>query len=263
MVTDSHCHLDALAYGGDAGVDAVVARAAQAGVDRLITIGSGYELPCALRAAAVAERHPNVWFTVGLHPHDAKHWGPPAREALIELSRRPKCVGFGEMGLDFHYDHSPRDVQRSVFREQIRLAHEVRLPLVIHDRSSEGETLRILVEERAFPESGGPGVLFHCYTGDVVAMEEIVKRGGFVSIPGIVTFKNADLMREVAARVPGDRLMIETDSPFLTPVPFRGQKNEPAYLVKVAEKVAELRGMPVEELARVTSENAGRFFGIP
>jgi TatD DNase family protein len=249
-------------YGGDAGVDAVVARAAAAGVSRLVTIGSGYELPCALRAAAVAERHANVWFTVGLHPHDAKHWGPEAKDALVQLASRPKCVGLGEMGLDFHYDHSPRDVQRQGFREQIRLACELGLPIVIHDRESDGETLRILVDEHAFPPDGGPGVLFHCYTGDVVAMQDIVERGGWVSIPGIVTFKNALLMRQVATQIPLDRLLIETDSPFLTPVPFRGQKNEPAHVVKVAEAIARLRDLAVEAIAAATTDNAARFFGL-
>lgn len=262
MFTDSHCHLDPDVYGGAAGVDEVVARAREAGVTRMITIGSGYEPPCIERAREVAERHDGVWFTAGVHPHDAKHWSDEIRDLLTGLSAHPKCVGIGEMGLDFHYDNSPRDRQREVLRLQIQLSREVARPIIIHDRESEGETLRILVEERAFADQGGPGVLYHCYTGDVPHMEEITARGGYVSIPGIVTFNSAGVMREVARLTPADRLLVETDSPFLTPVPFRGKKNEPARVALVAAKVAELRGIPVDELAALTSANTTRFFGL-
>ena len=262
MFTDSHCHLDPDVYGGEAGVDEAIARAREAGVTRMITIGSGYEPPCIERAREVAERHEGVWFTAGVHPHDAKHWTDEIRDLLVALASHPKFVAVGEMGLDFHYDNSPRDRQREVFRLQIRLAREVGKPIVIHDRESEGETLRILVDERAFPDQGGPGVLYHCYTGDVVHMQEITERGGWISIPGIVTFNSAGVMRDVARLTPADRLLVETDSPFLTPVPFRGKKNEPARVALVAAKVAELRNMPVEELAVLTSRNTGRFFRL-
>lgn len=262
MLFDSHCHLDPEVYGGDAGVDAAIERARAAGVTRMVTIGSGYEVACAERAAAVAERHADVWFTVGVHPHDASHWNEEVSALIRRLSERQKCVAIGEMGLDFHYDKSPRDVQREVFRAQIRLALELNKPIVIHDRESHGETFQILCEERAFPTDGGAGVLYHCYTGDRKAMHPICEKGGYVSIPGIVTFKSAQEMQAVAADLPADRLMIETDSPFLTPVPYRGQRNEPARVAQVAEKIAELRGVSVNELAELTLRNAARCFGL-
>ena len=262
MFTDSHCHLDPEVYGGDEGVDAAIMRARAAGVTRLITIGSGYEPACIARAAAVAERHVDVWFTAGVHPHDAKHWSSDVSAFMVQVAAHPRCVALGEMGLDFHYDMSPREEQRETFRAQIRLACALRKPIVIHDRETDGETFAILREEGAFPDQGGPGVLYHCFTGDVAAMDAIVAAGGFISIPGIVTFGSAEGMREVARRTPADRLMVETDSPFLTPVPHRGKKNEPAFVALVGKKVAELRGVDLEALAQVTSANAARFFGI-
>lgn len=258
MYTDSHCHLDPDVFGGDAGVDAVVARAREAGVSTLVTIGAGYGAPGAEAAVRVAERHPDVWCTVGLHPHDAKLWDDALRGRLMALARHPRCVAFGEMGLDFHYDLSPRDVQRRVLRAQVAAALEAGRPIVIHDRESDGETFAILQEEGAF----GGGVLFHCFTGDVPAMERIVAEGGYISIPGIVTFKNAGPMRDVAREAPLDRLLVETDSPYLTPVPYRGKRNEPARVVLVADFVAGLRQMDPVELARVTTDNARRFYGI-
>jgi TatD DNase family protein len=258
MFTDSHCHLDPDVYGGEEGVDAAIARARAEGVTRMITIGSGYSLPSAERARDVARRHSDVWFTVGVHPHDAKDWDAETPGRLEMLFADDRCVALGEMGLDFHYDNSPRDVQRSVLRQQIRLSMRIGAPIIIHDRESDGETLRILDEEGAF--SGG--VLYHCYTGDLAHMREITSRGGYISIPGIVTFKNAEVMREVAASVPEDQLLVETDSPFLTPIPFRGQKNEPARVALVARKVAELRGVSPEALAELTTRNTVRFFGI-
>ena len=260
MYTDSHCHLDPNVYGDDSAVDDVIARAVAAGVTRLVTIGSGYELPCAERAAAVAERHENVWFSVGVHPHDARFWGADAEASMRRLAARPKCVALGEMGLDFHYDNSPRDEQRAAFRAQIRLALELGLPIIVHDRDSDGESHRILLDEGAY---AGAGVLFHCFTGDVVAMADIVSQGGLVSIPGIVTFKSAGVMAEVATQTPIDHLLVETDSPFLTPVPHRGRRNEPMYVALVGQKVATLRAMAANELARVTSANAARFFRLP
>ncbi len=256
---DSHCHLDVDAFGDDAGVDAAVARAQAAGVGRMITIGSGYGAESLKRAARVAERHEGVWATVGVHPHDAKGWTEDSELALRELSRHRRVVGLGEMGLDFHYDNSPRDTQRAVFRRQVRLALELGMPIVIHDRDSDGEVLRILEEERAF---AGAGVLWHCFTGNVLEMQEIVERGGLVSIPGIVTFKNAQITRDVARAVPEDRYLIETDSPFLTPVPHRGRRNEPAYVPLVAAMVAQVRGQSVDEVAETSARNAASFFRI-
>ncbi len=257
MYVDSHCHLDPSTWGDDAGVDAVIARAREAGVTRMVTIGSGYGFDSAARAVAVAARHPGcVRAAVGLHPHDAREATPSRMEALFALADAPGVVALGEMGLDYHYDASPRDVQRDVFRAQLREAARRRMPVVIHDRESDGETLAILDEEGAW----ATGVLYHCYTGDVAMMETIVARGGSISIPGIVTFKNGDVMRAVAAVVPLDRLLIETDSPFLTPVPHRGRRNEPAYVTLVAAAVAQARGMRTDALAAATTDNALRFF---
>lgn len=258
MWTDTHCHLDPDTYGGDEGVDEVVARARAAGVSRMVTIGSGYGAVCIARARAVSARHADVWFTAGLHPHDAKLWGPDVIAAITDAAAEPRCVAIGEMGLDFHYDMSPRDEQRVCLREQIRLARSLAKPIVIHDRDTDGETLRILDEERAFDGA----LLYHCYTGGVAHMEEIVARGGYISIPGIVTFKNADVMRDVAAAVPDERLLVETDSPYLTPIPHRGKKNEPAYVALTGERVAALRGVTPAVLAAQTSANAARFYGI-
>jgi TatD DNase family protein len=255
---DSHCHLDTKAFGDDAGVDAVIARARAAGVERMVTIGSGYGFDSAERALVTARRHPDcVRAAVGLHPHDAKDFTDARFADLLALAEAPEVVALGEMGLDFHYDSSPRDTQRAVFREQIRAARARKLPIVVHDRDSDGETMAILDAEAAWDT----GVLFHCYTGDVAMMEAIVARGGLVSIPGIVTFKNAGVMQAVAAAVPEDRFLIETDSPFLTPVPHRGKKNEPAYVPLVAAKIAELRGVTAQHVGLVAASNTRRMFG--
>ena len=256
---DSHCHLDVDAFDGADGVDAAVQRARDAGVLRMLAIGSGYGFDSAPRAVAVADRHLDVWASVGVHPHDAALWSDEGWNVLKTLAANKRVVAIGEMGLDFHYDNSPRDQQRDVFRTQIRWAKELHKPIIIHDRESAGETMAILDEEKAWE---GRGVVYHCFTGNVATMEQIVERGGFVSIPGIVTFKNAADMREVATLVPLDRFFIETDSPFLTPVPFRGKRNEPARVGLVAAKVAELRGIPPEQVIQATWENANRFFGI-
>jgi len=256
---DSHCHLDVDAFDGVDGVDAAVQRARDAGVQRMLSIGSGYGFDSAERAIAVAERHTDVWASVGLHPHDADQWTPERWDTLMSLAGHSKVVAIGEMGLDFHYDNSPRDIQRDVFRRQIRAAITLQKPIIIHDRDSDGETMAILDDEKAWT---GAGVVYHCFTGDVSTMEAIVERGGFVSIPGIVTFKNAQAMREVATAVPIDRFFIETDSPFLTPVPYRGKRNEPARVGLVAEKIASLREMSAETVAEASWTNASQFFGI-
>ena len=260
VYTDSHCHLDPDVFGDDANVDAVVARARAADVMRMVAIGSGYGAQSLARAVSVAERHADVWAVVGVHPHDAKMWGPEVAAELRSLAAHPRVVALGEMGLDFHYDSSPRDQQRDALRAQIRLSLELRLPIVIHDRESHGETLRILDEEGAF---SGVGVLYHCYTGDAAHMADIVARGGYISLSGIVTFKNAGVTRQVAQDVPLDRLLIETDTPFLTPVPHRGTRNEPARVPYVAAAIATARGVDVAEVARATWENTTRFFGLP
>ncbi len=258
MWTDTHCHLDPDTYGSLDAVDEVVARARAAGVSRMVTIGSGYGTTCIAHAQAVAGRHEDVWFTAGLHPHDADQWSPDVVAAIEAAAEDPRCVAIGEMGLDFHYDKSPRDAQRTCLREQIALTLRLGKPIIIHDRETDGETLRTLDETGAFATR----VLYHCYTGGVEAMHSIVERGGYISIPGIVTFKSAGEMAEVARLVPDDRLLVETDSPFLTPVPHRGKRNEPAFVALTGAKVAELRGVSPEALAALTTANALRFYGL-
>lgn len=256
---DSHCHLDTRVWEDDAGVDAVVARAHASGVSHMVAIGSGYGFESANRAHAVASRHTAVLASAGLHPHDAREFTDERLADMLGLrSRGAGIVALGEMGLDYHYDYSPREEQRVAFRAQLAAARELGMPVIIHDRDSGGETLEILDAMGAWQT----GVLFHCYTGDTAYMEAIVARGGYISIPGIVTFKNGDVMREVAAKTPADRLLIETDSPFLTPVPFRGQKNEPAFVGFVAARVAEVRGTTPEAVAVLAAENTRRFFGF-
>lgn len=253
---DSHCHLDPRVWGDDAGVDAVVQRALDAGVAAMVAIGSGYGWESGERAVAVARRHPAVRASVGLHPHDAKEFDEARLATMMDLARAPEVLAVGEMGLDYHYDFSPREAQHHAFRAQLAAARELGKPVILHDRESGGDTLAILDEARAWEL----GVLFHCYTGDVGYMEAIVARGGYVSIPGIVTFKNADTMREVAARVPADRYLVETDSPFLTPVPHRGQRNEPRFVGLVAAAVARVRGMSTEAVAAEAAANTRRFY---
>lgn len=257
---DSHCHLDPETFGGDAGVDAVIATARAAGVGRMLTVGSGYGDGSAARAVAVAERHPDVWASVGVHPHDAKVWTDPVEAGLVALAANPRVIAWGEVGLDFFYDSSPRDVQRRVLRRQIRIALSLSLPLIIHDRDSEGETLEVLQDEGAFE---GAGVLYHCYAGDVPAMERLVAAGGYLSIPGVVTYKKSHDTRAVAIAAPLDRILIETDAPFLTPEPLRGRRNEPCHVGLTADAVARLRGLDFQDLAAATCENACRFFGLP
>ena len=256
---DSHCHLDPQSYGGDEGVDAVIATARAAGVGRMLTVGAGYGDGTAARAVAVARRHAAVWASVGVHPHDASTWSPVVETELCRLAEDPRVVAWGEVGLDFFYDNSPREAQRQALRQQVQVSLELDLPLVVHDRDSHGETFRILREEGAFD---GPGVLFHCYAGDVAAMEALVDAGGWVSIPGTVTYRRSEETRAVAAAAPLDRLLVETDAPFLTPEPLRGRRNEPCHVGLTTDVVARLRGMTFEELAQATWDNASRLFGI-
>ncbi len=257
-IFDSHCHIDPNTYGGDAGVEAVIQTARAAGVTRMLTVGAGYGDGCAARAVAVAERFDGVWASVGMHPHDAAQVDDAVMEGLVALTRSPKVVAWGEIGLDYFYDHSPREVQRSVFRRQIRQALELKLPIIIHDRDSEGEVMQILDEEQAW----AGGVLFHCYAGGLKELEPLMERGAVLSIPGTVTYSKAPELQAVASRVPSDRYLVETDAPFLTPEPLRGRKNEPCHVALTVDKIAELRGSTAAQVAQETWDNAARFFGI-
>jgi TatD DNase family protein len=236
---DSHCHIAGPEFADD--LEAVVERARAAGVERAFVILAADDEPELAQAAAVAACWPDVRFSIGVHPHQAgKFAGEPsaaARLVAAALAAQPRSRAVGEIGLDYHYDLAPRAAQQAVFREQIRLARQRRLPIVIHTREAEDDTFRILDEEGA----GEIGGVFHCFTGDRDMAARALAIGFHVSLAGIVTFPRALELKEVARMVPADRLLIETDSPYLAPVPFRGGRNEPAHVVRVAEVIAELR----------------------
>ncbi|HVL90694.1 MAG TPA: TatD family hydrolase [Actinomycetota bacterium] len=245
---DSHAHLDML---GDA--DAAMARARDAGVEAVVAIG--VDMTSSRWAAAYAAGHDDVWATVGSHPHDAKDWSVEFADLVRELAAQPRVVGISEAGLDYYYDNSPRDRQQQVFREHIRLAHEAGKTLVIHTRDAWDDTFAILTDE-GVPER----LVFHCWTGGPAEAERAVEIGAVLSISGIVTFNNAQPIRDAVAITPVERLIVETDSPFLTPVPHRGTKNEPAYVTHVAEAIAQIKGMTMEEFEAATVANTRRVF---
>ena len=253
MLVDSHCHLDYLER--DGGLDEVVARARDAGVGTLVTICT--RLSEFERVRAIAGRFENVYCSVGVHPHDAgeEGQGDPAR--LIQLADDDKVIGIGETGLDYYYDNSPRDAQRASFRTHIRAARETGLPLIVHSRDADADTIAILEAEAG--EGVYPGVI-HCFTAGRALAEAALELGLYISLSGVVTFKKAEELRAVAKDLPLDRLLVETDAPYLAPVPKRGKTNEPAYVVHTAAYLAELLGLSADELARATSENFFRLF---
>ncbi|MCA1592229.1 MAG: TatD family hydrolase [Acidobacteria bacterium] len=259
LFVDSHAHIDGEEF--DADRDEVVARAREAGVRAILNVGTGDPHGENLkRAVALAEKYEGIYAAVGVHPHDARLFDESAEARLLKLVKSSeRVIAWGEIGLDFHYDNSPRDVQRAVFARQLRLAREVGLPVVIHSREADKETVEILREELP---SAKPGGIMHCFGGSAAMAESVLELGFMISFAGNVTFKKAEPLREVARSVPLDCLLIETDCPFLTPVPFRGRRNEPAYVVETARFLAELRGLDVSELGRVTSANFARFFGL-
>lgn len=253
MLIDSHCHL---VYEGLAERQAeALAHARAVGVDGFLNIATR-EREWA-DVVAVAEREEDVWATVGIHPHEADQHADLGRERLLEASEHPKVIGLGESGLDFYYDKSDRDVQRDLFRMHIGVARETGLPLVIHTRDADEDTAAILADEMgkgAFP------ALIHCFTASPDFGRRVLDMGLTISLSGIVTFKNARELQEFAAEIPDDRLLVETDSPFLAPVPHRGKPGEPAFVRDTAEFVANLRGVSVEDLGAVTTENFFRLF---
>ncbi len=256
MLIDSHAHLDDLRYDTDR--DNVLQRAEAAGIEAIVTIGC--DLATSQAAVALAHAHPNILATIGVHPHEAKEIGEGWYESFRSLAQHPKVVAYGEIGLDYHYDHSPREIQRERFREQIHLARELALPLIIHTREAQDDTVTILREEGAADVGG----VFHCFSGDAWLAKDALELGFYLSFSGVLTFKNATMLRDIAKTIPLDRLMVETDSPYLTPVPYRGKRNEPAYVQYVAETLAEIRGNEsVESIARSTVDNTKRVFRIP
>ena len=250
---DSHCHLDFPDFADD--LDGVVERARAAGVERMVTIGT--KVAKAAGVAAIAERYPDVFFTVGTHPHEAAGDGAEDFEAMRVFAKHPKCVGIGEAGLDYHYDYAPRDVASRVFRGQIALARELDLPLVIHTRDADADTAAILTEEMG---RGRFNAVLHCFTASRALAEAALGLGLMISFSGVVTFKKSEELRAIARDVPLDRVLVETDAPYLAPTPHRGRRNEPAFVVATAAVVAEARGMTFEALAAATRANTLRFF---
>lgn len=261
IFVDSHCHIDGEQF--DADRDAVVERAREAGVAAMLNVGTGDPHSDDFRrAVAVAERYDNVFAAVGVHPHDAKLYDDKAERHLIDLiASTDKIIAWGEIGLDFYYDHSPRDVQEDVFRRQIREAQALGLPIIVHSRDANDQTVRILREECGGDEDHRGGIM-HCFGGTPEMAQDLMEIGFLISFSGNVTFKKADNIRDSARVVPLDRLLIETDCPFLAPVPFRGKRNEPAYVMNTAEFLAEFYGLELETLAEATTKNFMNFFGL-
>ncbi|MBK1838027.1 TatD family hydrolase [Azospirillum sp. YIM B02556] len=254
MLVDSHCHLDFPDFAEE--LDAVVDRARQAGIGRMVTICtyiSRFD-----RILAVAERYDDILCTVGVHPHQAaEEFAITTVDTLVELSRHPKVIGLGETGLDYFYDKSPRDQQRECFRRHIRASLETGLPLIVHTRDADDDTMRIVKEEAAGQPVKG---LLHCFSSGRALAEEAVEYGFTLSLSGIVTFKKSEELRAIVKDVPLDRILVETDAPYLAPIPFRGKRNEPAYVAHTAACVAEVKGVSAEELARATTDNFFRLF---
>jgi TatD DNase family protein len=254
MTIDTHAHLEMEEFEGDREI--VLRRAAEAGLSAIVTVGT--TVPDCEKAVELARRYPMVYAAVGIHPHEVKDIEGGAYDALQALARREKVVAIGEIGLDFFYNHSPREVQLRRFDEQIDLAEELGLPVIIHDRQAHAETLGILR-----PRKGRLRGVLHCFSGDAAMARECLALGFHLSVAGPVTYPKSDRLREVAREIPLDRLLIETDAPYLAPQPHRGKRNEPAYIVETARRLAETLGLPVEELKKRTTENARRLFGIP
>jgi TatD DNase family protein len=252
---DTHCHLDEGSF--PEGADAVIARARDVGVRHFTCIGVG-SLEHARFALALAERRSDVVATAGVHPHDASAYDDVYERELEALGSSERVVAIGEMGLDYHYDHSPRELQAAVFRREIALARKLGKPIVVHTRSAPEDTLAILAEEGASQVGG----IIHCFSEDVSFARRALDLGFYLSFSGIVTFKRAEAVHEAARFAPLDRVLVETDSPYLAPVPLRGRKCEPSHIVHTAARLSELRGEPLEAVARATSDNAFRVFRL-
>ncbi len=248
VLVDSHCHLDFPDFASE--VDEVVARASDAGIGLMVTIST--KISEFDKVLALAERFPNVYCSVGIHPHEAATEPETDAARLVELAQHPKVVGIGETGLDYYYEHSPREPQQRCFRAHIAAARETGLPLIVHTREAEDDTARILSEEMG---KGAFTGLLHCFTSSQKLATHALGLGFYISLSGILTFKSAAELQVTAADVPMDRLLVETDAPYLAPVPKRGKRNEPSFVVHTAAKLATLKGVTPDELALQTSEN--------
>lgn len=255
MLIDTHVHLDDNRFNEDR--DAVLTRAHEAGIEAFVTIGC--DLTTSQAAVRLAEQHPSVYASIGVHPHEVKHISDGWYDEFRRLAQTKKVVAYGEIGLDYHYNHSSPQEQRERFREQIQLARELALPVIIHTRDAQEDTVTILREEQA-ADIGG---VLHCFSGDAWLAKDALDLGFHLSFSGIVTFQNATTLREIAKTVPLDRLLIETDCPYLAPVPYRGKRNEPAYVAHVAQQLAAIHpSLTMEDIARNTTQNAKRLFKI-
>jgi TatD DNase family protein len=253
MLVDSHCHLDFDTF--DADRDATIARARAAGVGEMVTICTHLSRFAAVRA--IAEAHDGIWCSVGVHPHEAAGEGVDTPDALVRLADHPKVVGIGECGLDFYYDHSPREAQRANFRAHIEAARATGLPLIVHARDADDEIAAMLRKGVASGELHG---VMHCFSSGPTLAATAIEIGFYVSLSGIVTFRNAEGLRDIVRRLPLDRILVETDAPYLAPVPNRGKRNEPAFVAHTAACVADLKGLDPAELGRITTANFHRLF---
>lgn len=262
MLIDSHAHLD---YEYDFSTEELLANAKAAGVERVIAIAAAPE--SLDRVRVLAEKFPQLWFTSGVHPHDSKDFSPEIFAKIRGLAKHERCVAVGELGLDYHYDLSAHDVQHKALVAQLEFSAELGKPVVVHSRDADDDTVKFLsVHSKAFlakHPNRAPGVI-HCFTGTARLAEECLALGYYISFSGILTFKTAEPLREVCKNiVPLDRLLVETDSPFLAPIPHRGKKNQPAHTRVVAEKVAELKGLSLDEIAKITRANTEKLFALP
>ena len=260
-LTDTHCHLDLDRFDKDR--EAVIQRAKDQGLERILI--PGLELESCRAAIKLAEQHEMIYLAVGVHPNSGDTWKADTRAQLAELAQHPKVVAIGEIGLDFYWDTTPKPLQRKILRQQLELAAEAGLPVVIHDREAHEELIPILVDWQEELDAEGlalaekPGVM-HSYSGDILQAQDVLQSGYYLGITGPVTFKKALEMQEVAEKAPQEKLLIETDAPFLTPHPYRGKRNEPAFVYYMAEKIASLRNVSLEEVGEITSRNAKTLF---
>lgn len=259
MFVDSHAHIDGPEY--DADRDEVIQSAQDAGVSAILNVGTGDPHGDAFeRAVGLASRHPNIWAAIGVHPHDAKLYDASVEAKIKNLiAENARVIAWGEIGLDYHYDNSPRETQRDVFRQQLRAARDCDLPVIIHTREADDDTIEILQSDYGAQTRGG---IMHCFGGSPRLAQAALELGFYVSFSGNITFKKADDIRGVSQEIPRERLLIETDCPYLSPVPFRGRRNEPAHVVEVARCLADLRNVSLEEIAAATTNNFRAIFRL-
>lgn len=254
MLIDSHAHIHFKDFQGE--ISQILDRARDAGVTGIVNIGT--DLSSSREVVSLGQQYPQIFSVVGVHPHDVAKMADDDLSSLEELARGEKVVGIGEVGLDYYYEHSPKETQQRRLRDLIRVAKKIQKPLVIHCRDAFDDCFRILDDEDGWSVGG----VFHCYSGDLPTAERIVQKGFYVSFSGIVTFKKANVLQEVARKISAEKFLVETDCPFLTPEPHRGKRNEPAYVRLVAQKIAELRETSVEEIAKATAQNTARLFRL-